>query len=404
MAASKQRRLFEDLGLIDQPTEANPYETLGLDQTFANNLLKEDPSGAALQFIAGALHKALSRRYHPDIPDTGDEDRFRAINEADTRITEASSAALVRWSKTERLNSASTSQVKGLQAERAAILGRAAELLQADLELGNHPQHFSQLSSAQGILLQRANTPLLMRQQPEGGMQVLMGRVSDLSKARATGNAQVFDFRAFLKQNDSFGLEPGTKIVTYIDDEGRASILKPDLTFIMDITDPVAKKRQKREKLSHAQRGEVSNKDFWSRSDDPLLFITSVPEAQNAQKPETQLVLFPSWAGPPGGGASLAWNIPMDTVGSVADQDFFGRMKHNKATENIALSGGATKRTMSHFNLLAAQTRQLLEHDPGYSPLLRAGNSLLLYDAANRVPVITDAKVMGMIGNNSKAI
>jgi hypothetical protein len=58
---------------------------------------------------------------------------------------------------------------------------------------------------------------------------------------------------------------------------------------------------------------------------------------------------------------------------------------------------------MSHFNLLATQSQQLLEQDPGYSPLLKPDTSLLMFDPINRLPVITDVKVMGMIGNNSKA-
>jgi hypothetical protein len=338
MATSKQRRLFEELGLVDQAQEANPYEVLGLDPDFAHNLLSEDPSGAAVQFVAGALHKALSRRYHPDVPATGDSDRFRQINDADARIGEASVASLARWSKKEK--TVLSGQLKNAQAERTALINRVSELLQADLELGNHPQHFSRLDSAQGVLLQRGNVPMLMRQIPNGGTDVLMGRVTDLDNAKATGNPQVFDFRAFLRQHQSFGLAPGSDIVAYIDETGRASILQSDLTFIMDITDPVAKQRKKRESESQKDKltKSATTTGSW-RADDPVMFITQIPRTARTKKPAGQLITFASWMGPRQGGQDLKWKLPLDVVGTVTDQGFFNRMRHNKATENIAISG-----------------------------------------------------------------
>ena len=61
--ASRQRQLFEELGMLEEPVqEANPYETLGIDAEFAQNLLKEDPSGSTLQFVTGGMYRVLSRQ------------------------------------------------------------------------------------------------------------------------------------------------------------------------------------------------------------------------------------------------------------------------------------------------------------------------------------------------------
>lgn len=61
----------------------NPYEVLGLS------------SGSSYDDIRAAFRK-LARTYHPDVPDTGDEDRFRSIREALEEL--GTPAGRARWS------------------------------------------------------------------------------------------------------------------------------------------------------------------------------------------------------------------------------------------------------------------------------------------------------------------
>lgn len=63
--------------------QRNPYDVLGLS------------SGCSYDDIRAAFRK-LARTYHPDVPDTGDEDRFRSIGEALEEL--GTPAGRARWS------------------------------------------------------------------------------------------------------------------------------------------------------------------------------------------------------------------------------------------------------------------------------------------------------------------
>lgn len=400
MARQDRRRIFEELGLLNEPEPTNPYKTLGLDPAFAGELLREDPSGEMIRLAAGALRQALAKRYHPDVPKTGNADRFREIDEANSRIQEAQEQqgqkiTLARWSRVEQ-SGVPSSQLEKARTERESLVTHAAELFQTNLELGNHPQHFSQLQWTQGALLQRGSSALLLQQLPEGGVQIARGDSLKIGEVKQSlEESQAFDFPAFLRQHELFGLEPGSKIVAYVDQEHRASILAPDLSFIMDITVPVTEHREKRKRIPQGQ----NDPSFWARARSPVLFITSVPVASQVTTPKTQIITFSDIKD---SARSAAWELPLEVAGTVSDQDFFNRMRYTKNVGATAIVGNA-QYTMQHFNLIATPARKFIENDPKYSPVLLNGSSLVLYDPTNDTPVVTDAKVIGMIGSNSRA-
>lgn len=395
MARRNRKKLFEELGLLNDKPQENPFEVLGLDLKFASELLKDDPDGVALRVATSGLHRALAKIRHPDAG--GDTGEYQKVKDAYDKIEAASPSLLRQWTRQERSQSSEQLRKK-LQVERELFIDQTTDLIQRNLELGGHPKHFSRLEWSQGVLLQRASTSLLM-QQVEGGLRVLRGRAATQSGGEAADfESQVFDFQSFLRQHESFGIEPGTRIVTFIDENGRASILHPDLTFMMDITDPVEERRKKRNNLPHHERVRIWGSDAWSRWADPLIFITDTP-TNDTPPSVNQIVTFPKKAG----GRNVAWEISMEVAGTVEDAGFFNRMKHTRTIGAAAITGSSTRRTSNYFNLAAAKTRALIEEDTGYSPLLKEGGSLLLFDTTTGVPVATDTKVIGMIGSDAKA-
>jgi hypothetical protein len=260
-------------------------------------------------------------------------------------------------------------------------------MFQTSLELGNNPHHFSQMGWSQGVLLQRANMPLLLRTGPEGESQITRGEV--------LGNSsEVFGLSSFLLKNRLFGLEPGTDVRAYVDTDGRATLLTSDLEFMMDITDPVAKYRRQQEHLRMVQNF-PDDSDFWLRSEDPVLLMSTVPAKTDHKPPTTKALIFR------GGGDNkeLTWTLPMRVAGTVQNPDFFRRVRHDRTTPAIGISG---QRTMNYFQLVATPAAQVIDTQAMYSPLLRDG-SLVLYDQTSESPIVTDAKVIGMIGSHSGA-
>lgn len=404
MATNKQRRLFEEIGLLNEEVQANPYQTLGLSQDFASEILTEDPSGDTLRGLAGALHKSLSRRYHPDVKPTGDSERFRAITDADKRIADASISSLVRWAKENRTSTSSSSQLRKLQNDNEIFVEKATDVLQATFEASNNPLHFSRLEDAQGVLLTREKSTMLMRQDETGGVQVRNGVVADLGSLKAaTHETQAFDFRRFLSHNQSFGIEPNTDIVGYLDDNGRASILSNELKFIMDITDPVEARRRQRQRTSSAQNTLNDGTDQWLRRNDPVLIMTKTPDPASSKRPAARIVSFPDTLRGYNSSRKLTWELPMEVVGSVADKKFFSQMRSNKNLGAVAISGSDNQRSLNYFNMISAQARHIIDQAPGYTPLLQKGNSLMMYDEVSRSPIVTDAMIIGMIGSDSRA-
>ena len=61
MAKSRQRKLFEELGLLSEPLPPNPYDELGITQELAHELLTVDKSGETLRALANSAFRALHR-------------------------------------------------------------------------------------------------------------------------------------------------------------------------------------------------------------------------------------------------------------------------------------------------------------------------------------------------------
>lgn len=388
MARKQHRRLFEELGLLDQTPPSNPYETLGLDPNFANEILKEKDGMATLQAAVTALHRVLARRYHPDMADTGNQQRFRDISQATKSIKDADKETLTRWSKKEQ--SVDRAAIKRAQGERQKLVQDFTELFQDNIELGNHPDHFSQLAWAQGLLLQRAGIPYLLHSSASGGVKIVRGhRGQELGM-----NPNALSVPRFLHQHDSFGLEPGGVVGVYLTSE-RASLVNEELRFIMDITDPITDYRKKRRTPKGSP---TDSSDQWARTGDPVLISTTVPDKKSAlQQQIAQIIVFPDNNKSPG------WSLPLEVVGVLQNSKIFNRIRHGRNQDTEALISGQQQRS-AYFNMAASPMQQLVERESQYSPLLTNRGSLVLYDNENRMPVITDASVIGMIGSNSKAL
>lgn len=386
MASKHHRKLFEELGLLDQAPAPNPYETLGLDPGFANEILKEKDGIETLRAAATALHRMLAKRYHPDMIDTGNEQRFRNISQANESIKGADKETLVRWSKKEqRVDQAA---IKRAKSERQELVQDFTELFQDNIELGNHPDHFSQLAWSQGLLLQRANIPYLLHPSASGGVEITRGhREQELGM-----NPDAISAPRFLLQYGSFGLEPGEAVGVYLTPE-RASLVDEELRFIMDVTDPISKYRKKRTFKGRP----ADSSDFWARAEAPLLIRTTVPDKNPTLKyPASQMIVFSDNTKSP------SWNLPLEVVGTLHNPKIFNRVKHRANQETEALTSRHKQRS-AYFSMTVAPTELLIEGDSQYSPLLGKRGSLVLYDTENRMPVITDASVLGMIGSNSRA-
>ena len=406
-SASDRDKLFADLGLLDESEEApNPYNVLGLDQAGVQEYLREDTSGELVRVVSKGIYRALSQRYHPDNTATGNSDRFREITDARDHIDEATPDQLQRWARTER-RPVSTARINKVRTEQEAIASRAAELVRLNMELGQHPQHFSQLEWSQGILLKHNASTLLARRGPNGGLGVVPGRPLGYE---ATGQAidvrkQVVDFGKFLRERASFGLEPGSQIVMFIDETNRASILAPDLSFTMDITDAVKKYHRLQAKASKEDQMKKAGADYWSRASESILLVTRVPDPKGLEQmdPKSQFLVFPDWVGAAKKRGNVLWSLPMEVAGTIGSIDTFRRLRHARTVGAAALESSGGRMSARLFGTAAITARQLVEQGIDYSPLITPGTALLLYSGNHNIPVVTDAEVVGMIGNNAHA-
>ena len=227
---SNYDRLFEELGMLEEEQEANPFEVLGFSPELGRELLSQDRSGKHIQIAVGGLYRALTRLYHEESGELPDRERFEALARARAQIEEASPAALSRWLRPERATQASQGQAKRFKAEQRELLSRSGELLEQSMALGRHPLHFARLELSQGVMLQRGNGMLLVRQRPEGGIRVQPGYQPHSTKSDLTWDLslEAAHFKQFMNKHKSFGLKPGTRIAAYIDEAGRASLLGAD--------------------------------------------------------------------------------------------------------------------------------------------------------------------------------
>jgi hypothetical protein len=364
---------------MDETPEVNPYESLGLDASFVDDLLKESAEGDAVRIVAGGMFRVLSRRYHSDVPETGDATRFQEIKSASTRIETATPGQLKRWAKVERV--AAGIQIGKMREEADERVGKVSELVQLNMELGNNPRHFSQLRWAQGVLLHQNRSTLLARADGQG-LEVTRGD-------RQTAHSTV-SFQGFMKKSKFFGLEPGKRYTTFIDETGRTSLLESDLTYIMDISDPVDAFRHRKKKENERELDEL-----WAQSDEPLLLTSQIPDPtkEGEQTPDQMIIFRDTMRNIP-----TKWRVDMDVSGSTSNPNFFRRIRHRNAAGATAL-GGSTSAQASHFNVIPTSVEEMAAQGAGYSPLIDPGTSLVLFDPANRTPVATDTRILGMIGN-----
>jgi hypothetical protein len=375
--------VFEELGLLEEAAPVNPYDILGLNPGSARELIGLDNTGDSLRIVVSGLHRAMSRLYHPDTGKTANVDRFGEITRAKEQIDTASAATLLRWSKQE--SSPGNSAVKRLQESHAAQLGQIGEMLLRGFDSSLDPKHFAKLEWAQGLLIRRDTNTALVRQKEDGGLQMQLAKSSWVA-----GRPQVEDFHNFLENHQNFGIEPGTDIAVFIDENKRSSILSSDLTFMMDVTGPI---RELQRVMSRKQ--EIKEKDLgWSHMTAPTLTTTTIRRSRN-NLPRLQQTIFSNGRE----GTESIWDIPFEVAGSFENNKLFNQVKHSKAAGAAALMGSSSYATGSFCNFSALPITRLSEPSVGYTPLLQSGNSLMLYDTEHSFPVVTDALVVGVIGS-----
>lgn|GEM_PF-3392053 len=386
MPPRNRNRIFEELGLLAEPAQENPYEVLGIHPVKARELLAEDPSGGTLREFANRTHRWLAQHYYEDVGRKGDRAQFERVTAADQRVKDASGAALRRWLDAPALSAQNQKQ----QAEQVAVMQRAVALVQQNMELGTHPDHFSQTRWSQGVLLQRRTGALLLREHVEGGV-----RVQPADEPQFDVRNSAADFHGFLDRHGAFGIEPGTKIAAYLDESGRASLLTSKLGFMMDITNPVAAHRD----VLHEQWRDLGH---WANSTNPLLIATEVSEQADRSRLKTKMTAFPSAVTGRAGTRVKAWDLDMQVAGTVEDAAYFRRARVAKPSGAAALSGGERTTATNYFGVLATTTLELVAREAGYTPLVAPGNALLLFDNGHNVPVVTDVSVIGMLGSGSQ--
>ncbi|HWB39209.1 MAG TPA: hypothetical protein VG604_03105 [Candidatus Saccharimonadales bacterium] len=402
MVTKKQQNLFEELGVLTEAEPVNPYHTLGIDPNFVRDLLQEDPSGKAVRTFASAAYRGLSQLYHPDnSPDNAD--KFRTITGARDQITEATTDGLSRWSRVQRASRAVS--LDSLSARVELVLNQSAETIQSTMRFGRDPLHFTQERWAQGILLEHGSGLLLARRSiDDAGLRVT--KAVDLSTDRiqripAGDNKEVlFDFRNFLDNHDSFGIEPGAPVRAFVDGD-RATILNDDLSFMMDVSEPVADFRRIREMTRGRDDQRVGGEDAWLRRSSPSMYRTSSGGTKASQRPLKIWVFQEHIRADEQTSHDLGWNIPFFSAGSVAP-NYYQKMKHSKESGRLALrSAQLARHEHAYFNWLPVTVRSLIDENASYSPVIATGNSLLLYDAASDAPIATDTKIIGLLGNNA---
>ncbi len=388
------RRLFEGLGLDQpQPQEINPLQTLGVDRGFAQELLGEDRTGATVKLVVHGLYRALARVYHTDVVDsnTQNAERFNGIVRAHDRVAEASPQELARWAKPDRTTGArpaSSSQTQKSNA-RAEI---ATDMVRSTMELGNNPLHFSQFQWSQGALLVRDKRPLLLQNDPgNGDKRLLPGEAVHWGSRQysALHEAAVGTLRHFMEQYTWFGLPPDSRIVLYVDERARASILNPDMSFLMDVSQPLRA-------FDEAQiaAGDKSE-SFWAHGVNPALITTRISGAAHADDSDTRVTTFPVM----NGGRDMSQDMRMNVAGSTSDAAFFKVVRHQGAGAT-ALRGASAKG--SYFSAAPASVTEMIDRSAGYSPLVLPGNSLVFYDASLQKPLATDLRILGMLGNGAQ--
>lgn len=401
MPSSRKRIFSERLAdLQSEPVAPNPYRTLGIDPGTAGDLLTEDPSGDALRALAGAVRRILSRRYHPDVPGSGDKTRFEALTEAGTRIDGASAAALRRWASAEQARA--SEPLSRLRTAHDVVTSRAGDILRANMEHGRNPHHFTHMTQSQGLLLQRGANMLLMRQYEASGVQVRPGRPLELV-AGVEPHTTAADFWKFMKNNHVFGLEPATEINTYINENGIASIVTGELEFMMDITVALARYRKMNRSMVRFDASEHAPvAHVWSDLSAPVLLKSTVPTRGSLSPVESAVFQGDAPGGKRQSYRRTIWDLPMEVAGSFNSANFFRQQKH-RGIGTAALEGSGTQQSPNYFTMATIAPTDVITADAGYSPLLTPGNFLMLYSAQHSTPVMTDAKVIGMLGTNAGA-
>lgn len=410
--STKRRRMFEELGLLSEELPTNPLHDLGIEPGFARTLLGESAAEKRdLELVAKSTYRALSRLYHPDTGDQPNSDKFHGISSALKQIEDASPSQLLRWCKVER-GSASSQAVSSLKEQNQQLLEQASEVIGRTLRLGNHALHYSQLSLSQGLLAQRKGMPLLIRNDTETGtINVQRGVVLNREEAFMDDADDAYDaeedevlietramnFHRFLSNHDSFGIPNGSRIALYMDEAGRASILEPDLSFVMDVSGPIAKHRQenanKKKRTKERIVDELGKK--WSKAGIATL-QTAIVGLDNIRDAEMQTTIFPRDKR-----GYETWSIPMEVVGHVSNAEHLKRKSVQKTGARAIASSVYTPSSAAYFDLTAIPVEQLIVGDADYSPLLVSAQDLLLYNPEIQMPVLTDAKILGIIGSHS---
>lgn len=393
--------IFNELGLLDEPDPTNPLQTLGLDLEFASGMLIEDPSGQAVQLIAGALAKELSKRYHTDADESGSRERFDEVREAAGRVSNASTAALGRWAVKPRPVAVDAER---LRAERDAVQERAVHMHEQSIELASHSDHFRSFTSSIGLVLRQRSAIYLAQPDGNEAFTVIAGStrtytdlVDDYFTRKDIQHASQ-DVSDFLVANKLLDPTPGTVRHLFLD--GGPGMRIYDNEFAKPVVTDVelAEKRRARQDMTAREKRKVGSTDMWARRDNPaIITVATANDGESASVLSTTQFDTGRLERSRKKRSIFAWNIPYSVVGS-SPKEFANKMLKAPPTMQREALQGQVATADSPIRLASFNIRQFLEQDDAYTPLLTRGNALVLrYVDAARTSIVAEATIAALL-------
>ena len=401
-------QFFETLGLMGEPPaepEPTPLELVGLEPGFARDLLTTDPSGDILRGVIAVVARRLMQAGHPDTSEGDRSDLYTRGARAAALLKEARDVTtLTGWVRNTQGGRPATSgpsprMVEELRSEVAAANSRFAEVIKDGFDAIANPLHYSRIALTRGVLGRRQDDSFLITQHPDG---VAVLRSQHYATRRVGGTAVTAiehqrGFTNFMDRNGWFGIPSDQQVHVLVDRSGQTTVLDRTYGFMMDISGPVVEMRSRYNSLlRHGSEIESLSRYLWCTGPGAQLYSAARP-SDASLTPVTSVLKFS------GRSSATKPAMPAYIVGSIADRDVFTASR--RTGFQPALGAGNQQRVQRDFNTFGVPDAQLAQWTTHtYSPVVHAGNLLLMYDSSLGMPVITDIEVVGVLGSSPEAI
>lgn len=370
-----------------------------MDPEFVSRLLVDDETGQTVKFIAGAFARQLVKVYHPDSSDMGgDSNRFEQVRSAADRISGASIAALGRWATGSRPSG--MVDAERYRAERDDSVRRAVELHEYGLEHARHPDHFRHFTDAKGLLLHGRGKFYLAR--PDGDQTIKLTPaqrdIMTVMDGDMPEDVRSKDISDFLVANGLFDTTPGAIRQLFLDGAAGLRLYDADFNYVGDADVALRKKLDDRQHATGQARRALGWRDLWSRREHPSI-ITIATTADGDSVEVRNVLEFVERMRPhrTRSTTELTRHLPLAVVGSTGE-DFAERMMRAPGGKQREALPGAGPSARLLIRLASFATGRLFEYDAAYTPLLTAGNTLMLRQQnATQTAIATDAKIAAFL-------